>query len=49
VVASLYVTASSSGAIAVTTMAVPGTVLLGVAAGECEARVEGQAMLMRGG
>ena len=41
-------TASSSGAITNTSMTFPGTDLLGVPEGECEARVEGHATLMRG-
>jgi hypothetical protein len=37
------------GVIVSTSMTFPGTDLLGVTAGECEARVEGLAMLMQRG
>ena len=36
------------GVITITSMTSPGSALLGVPTGECEARVEGHAMLMRG-
>ena len=39
---------SVDGAIAITSMTFPDAPLLGVTNGECEASVEGHAMLMRG-